>query len=82
MMLVEYTLNLKTLETHFIMVAMKMKFSQKNPFLKFVFCFKARIKKNIRNVHKMFYTYHGCHDNIFSRQIFVKNKKNSNKALF
>ena len=77
-MLVEYTLNFKTLETHFIVVAMatyiplrflwKMKIFQMNPF--FPFFFKLFLKQKliffIRNVHKMFYTYyHGCHGNIF-----------------
>ena len=38
-------------------------FSNQLPIF-FKIIFKIRIKKNIRNVHKMFYTYyHGCHDN-------------------
>ena len=82
-MLVEYTLNFKTLKTHFIVVAMatyfpprflwKMKIFQINPFF-YKFIFKARIKKNIQNVHKMFYTYHGCHGNIFPPTFLWKMK--------
>ena len=87
-MLVEYTLNFKTLETHFIVATYfaprffvkNEKFSNQLPIL-FLIIFKVRIKKkNIRNVHKMFYTYyHGCHGNIF----FSKNYENcSNQAHF
>ena len=40
--------------------------------------FTARIKKNIWNVHKMFYTYHGCHGNIFPPK-FGENENFSNQ---
>ena len=30
----------------------------------------------------MFYAYHGCHGNIFSPQIFVKNENFSNQVHF
>jgi len=82
-MLVEYTLNFKTLETHCIVVAMatyfpprflwKIKIFQINPSF-FIIIFKARIKKNIRDVHKMSYTYHGCHGNIFPQFFLWKMK--------
>jgi hypothetical protein len=63
MMLVEYTLIFKTLETHFIVVAPPKSFFLLQLFL------KQELKKIIWNVHKMFYTY-GYHGNIFPPKFF------------
>ena len=63
----------KTCFTHIIIVAMATyfppnfvkndNFSNQGHFFNIIF--KVRNKENIRNVQKRFYTYHGCHGNIF-----------------